>query len=50
MLVKLRGARHPVDVCLAPTEAERRLHSNGAICESNEWKNTFSIFITLLLL
>jgi hypothetical protein len=31
MLAELGGARHPVDVCLAPTEAERRLRSNGAI-------------------
>jgi hypothetical protein len=31
MFAVLRGAGHPVDVRLAPTEAERRLRSNEAI-------------------
>jgi hypothetical protein len=30
-----------VDVCLAPTEAKRRLHGNEAIRESNEGQKTF---------
>jgi hypothetical protein len=46
-VAELQGAKHPVYVCLAPAEAERRWQRKGAIRESNERQKNFAIPIII---